>query len=112
MGTHDAAECLATKCAPRGTAHVACPVHHIHVTRGTAAKGPLVQTQDALSHKKRFFPIQGSSRGTPKIKRAHSNKQHLNSGMSRTHLSRLRRPQIVATGAVSRMLRRLLAPIV
>ena len=62
--------------------------------------------------KKRFFPIQGSSRGTPKLKRAHSNKQHLNSGMSRTHLSRLRGQQVVATGAVSRMLRRLLAPIV
>ena len=75
-------------------------------------KAHLYKLKTHSATKKRFFPIQGSSRGPPKIKRAHSNKQHLNSGMSRTHLSRLRRPQIVATGAVSRMLRRLLAPIV
>ncbi|WFD30778.1 hypothetical protein MSPP1_001802 [Malassezia sp. CBS 17886] len=65
------------------------------------------------STKKRFFPISGTGRGNAvatKFKRAHANKQHLNSGMSRVRLNRLEGTSVVARGAVARMLRRLLAP--
>ena len=83
-----------------------------------AAPRPKVQTFKLKTHsaaKKRFFPIAGSGRsgaiGT-KFAYAHANKQHLNSGMSRARLGRLRRAQIVSTGPIPRMLRRLLAPLV
>lgn len=83
-----------------------------------AAPRPKVQTHKLKTHsaaKKRFFPIAGSGRsgavGT-KFAYAHSNKQHLNSGMSRARLSRLRGTESTSTGPIPRMLRRLLAPIV
>ena len=72
---------------------------------------PKLKTHSAA--KKRFFPVVGSGRGHPgcvKFKRSSSNKQHLNSGMSSVRLNRLRGTQVVASGAMSRMLRRLLAP--
>ena len=64
--------------------------------------------------KKRFFPVQGTSRGNAasiKFKRTMPNKQHLNSGMSRVRLHRLGGAKIVTRGAVNKMLRRLLGPL-
>lgn len=70
--------------------------------------GPKLKLKTHSSAKKRFFPVLGAA--TTKFKRSSTNKQHLNSGMSRVRLARLRGQQIVATGPVSKMLRRLLAP--
>ncbi|WFD22483.1 hypothetical protein MEQU1_001155 [Malassezia equina] len=70
--------------------------------------GPKLKLKSHSGAKKRFFPVMGAS--SPKFKRASTNKQHLNSGMSRVRLARLRGQQVVATGPVSKMLRRLLAP--
>ena len=69
---------------------------------------PKLKLKSHSGAKKRFFPVHGAA--STKFKRASTNKQHLNSGMSRVRLARLRGQQIVATGPVSKMLRRLLAP--
>lgn len=81
-----------------------------------AAPRPAVKHTKLKSHsgaKKRFFPVLGSAKGNPvamKFKRNSSNKQHLNSGMSRVRLHRLNGTKVVSQGPVSRMLRRLLSP--
>jgi hypothetical protein len=82
-----------------------------------AAPRPAEPRYKAKTHsaaKKRFFPVQGSTKGSPvmtKFKRASANKQHLNSGMSRVRLHRLGGAKIVTRGAVNKMLRRLLGPL-
>lgn len=81
-----------------------------------AAPRPQKQSFKLKSHsgaKKRFFPVMGSAKGNPvamKFTRNSSNKQHLNSNMSRVRLHRLNGTKIVSKGPVSRMLRRMLSP--
>ena len=63
--------------------------------------------------KKRFFPVQGTSRGNAasiKFKRTMPNKQHLNSGMPRVRLNRLGGTTMVSGGAMAKVLRRMLGP--
>lgn len=89
--------------------------HALHTSAVlAAAPRPSVPKTKLKTHsatKKRFFPVTGSGLGaTIKFKRTLANKQHLNSGMSRVRLNRLGGTQVVSTGPVARMLRRLLGP--
>lgn len=89
------------------------PLHASAVS--AAAPRPATRRTKLKTHmgtKKRVAPIPGSGNKASQImfKRAHPNKQHLNSGMSRVRLNRLGNTAIVRSGPVARMLRRLLAP--
>ncbi|KAL4402433.1 large ribosomal subunit protein [Malassezia pachydermatis] len=102
---------------PRAAMMRAQPVSSLHTSAIVAAaprpSAPRTKLKSHSAAKKRFFPVMGSGRGSPlsiKFKRTSSNKQHLNSGMSRVRLNRLSGTQVVSSGPVSRMLRRLLGP--
>lgn len=87
-------------------------VHTSAPARAAPRTAPRLKLKTHTGTAKRIAPIRGSavSAGQLKFKRAHSNKQHLNSSMPRARLARLGDVAVVRSGPVSRMLRRLLAP--